>query len=142
MTHPRKLTRDAIKSRLDGLERSGKTLQGFGNRTQDFEPSELPAYSVLTPEEASERAGKSAALDRHLSVLIVIAIDASKAEDVDDELDAWAELVEQGLKELPIGAARRLTLNATSLDLPAVEDGELWIGYLAMEYDALIQDDQ
>lgn len=142
MTHPRKLTRDAIKERLAGLTLNGAELKPFGNRTQDFDPSELPAVSVLTPEETSGRVGKSAALDRTVPVLIVIAIDAAKADDVDDELDAWAELVELAMKPVPIGAARRFTLTATSLDLPGVAEGELWIGYLAMEYEAFIQDEQ
>ena len=95
-------------------------------------------WRVLTPEEASERADKSGNVDRRLSVLIVIAIDAEKADDVDDELDGWAELVEQALKQMPLGAAKRFTLTATSLDLPAVEEGETWVGYLAMEYEAEI----
>lgn len=142
MTHPRKLTRDAIKARVGGLELNGRELTPFVNRTQDFEPSELPAVSVLTPEETSERATKSGPLDRHLSVLVVVAIDASKADDVDDELDAWAELIEQVLKPTPVGAARRLTLTATSLDVPDVAEGDTWIGFVAMEYDAFIQDEQ
>ena len=138
MTHPRKLTRDAVKARLAGITLNDVEINRFVNRTQDLDPSELPAAAVLTPEEASERADKSGNVDRRLSVLIVIAIDAEKADDVDDELDGWAELVEQALKQMPLGAAKRFTLTATSLDLPAVEEGETWVGYLAMEYEAEI----
>ena len=138
MTHPRKTTRDAVKERLAGITLNDVEINRFVNRTQDLDPSELPAAAVLTPEEASERADKSGNVDRRLSVLIVIAIDAEKADDVDDELDGWAELVEQALKQMPLGAAKRFTLTATSLDLPAVEEGETWVGYLAMEYEAEI----
>lgn len=138
MTHPRKQIRDAIKERLEGLELDGLELKPFANRTQNFDPSELPAVSVLTPEETSERADKSGALARTLSVLVVIAINAETAEDADDTLDGWAEVVELRLQPVPIGAARQITLKATSLDLPEVEAGELWIGYLAMEYEAFV----
>jgi hypothetical protein len=138
VTHPRKSTRDAVKERLAGLTLAGVELNRFVNRTQDLDPSELPAAAVLTPEETSERAGKSGALDRRLAVLIVIAIEAAKSDDVDDELDGWAELVEDRIKQMPIGPAKRMTLTATSLDLPAVEEGETWVGYLAMEYEAEI----
>lgn len=138
MTHPRKLTRDDVKERLKGIAYKGQELTRVVNRTQDLEPGELPAAAVVTPEETSKRATKGGELDRRFSVLIVIIIDAEKSDDVDDDLDAWAELVEDKLKLTPVGAAKRFTLTATSLDLPAVEEGEAWLGYLALEYQAEI----
>jgi hypothetical protein len=138
VTHPRKQTRDAIKERLKGIAYGGRELTVVVNRTQDLEPSQLPAVAVVTPEETSERADKGAALDRRLPVLVVLIIDASKSDDVDDDLDAWAELVEQQLKQTPIGAAKRFTLTGTSLELPPVEEGETWLGYLSLEYQAEI----
>jgi hypothetical protein len=138
VTHPRKLTRDAVKTRLAEISYDGRTLKRVVNRTEDLEHRDLPAAAVMTPEETSERADKAGALDRRLSVLIVIIIDAEAAKDVDDELDAWAELVEDRLRETPIGAAKRFTLTATSLDLPDVAEGETWLGFLSLEYEAEI----
>jgi hypothetical protein len=138
VTHPRKLTRDAVKVALADISYDGRTLKRVVNRTQDLEHSDLPAAAVVTPEETSQRADKSGTLDRSLSVLIVIVIDAEAADDVDDELDAWAELVEDRFKQTPIGAAKRFTLTATSLDLPDVAEGETWLGFLSLEYEAEI----
>ena len=138
MTHPRKTLRGALKARLAGVELNGLTLTPVTNRTKDLEATKLPIAAIVTEEETSERASKSGAIDRRVQVFIVLVIEVEDAKALDDDCDAWAELVEDRLKQVPVGGARCMTLRSTSLDLPPPEEGETWIAYLALEYEAEI----
>lgn len=136
MTHVRQQVRALAKQALSGLSIDSRTLNTYTNRIKDLEPSNLPSCVILTEDERSERAGKSAALDRTISVLFVVVIDAESSATIDDDLDAWAEAIELRLAAAP--PAARFTLTATNLDLPQPEEGQQWLGFMSLEYEAKV----
>lgn len=135
MTHVRQALREAVKAKLDVVALNGATLSVYTNRVKELSPDKLPAAVIITNEESSERYGKSAAIERTIQCSVAIVIDAEKAKDIDDELDAWAERVEAVLAG-PMGGARLFTLRATSLDIPDPEEGQEWLGFLFLDYEA------
>jgi hypothetical protein len=135
VTHVRRTLREAVKAKLESMTLEGATLSVYTNRVKELEPDKLPAAVIITDEESSERYGKSAALERTIQCSVAIVIDAEKAKDIDDELDAWAERVESVLAA-PMGDARLFTLRATSLDIPDPEEGQEWLGFLFLDYEA------
>lgn len=136
MTHPRQVVRERTKAALAELAVADRTACVYTNRVKDLVPEKLPAIVILTNEERSSRAAKSAPVDRTIQLILGIVIDADTSETIDDDLDAWAEAVEARLTASP--PATRCTLIATTLDVPEPEEGEDWLGFLFLEYEATV----
>lgn len=137
MTHARKALRQAVAQRLDGITRGHETLTVYTNRVKEVTPDKLPAAVIVTDSEQSESYSKSGDLQRSVQCSVVVMVDADRSDDIDDELDDWAERIELALSDLPIGGAHQFTLRSTSLDIPSPEDGgATWIGFLILDYAA------
>lgn len=139
MTHVRRTLREGVKERLEGLALSGETLSVYTNRVKEIHPDKLPAAVIVTEDETSERYAKPGSLQRTIRCSVVVMLDADRANDIDDELDDWSELVEMRLREVPVGGAQAFTLVSTALDIPDPEEGgATWIGFLILEYEATV----
>lgn len=129
--HVRKQLRDAIKIALEQIP----DLTVFTNRVKDV--SDLPYAVIITEDESSERVDKDDDLQRTIDVLIVVAIEGTADDPMDDDLDALAVLVEDKMNSL-FGLLDEMTLTATAMDNRPDEDGDQWYGFLVMNYQALV----
>ncbi len=136
MTHPRRLLRERSKAALADLDLAGATLNVYTNRVKELLEGHLPACVILTDDETSTRAGKAGTVDRTVRVTFAVMIDAEASSTLDDDLDDWAEQIEERLTASP--PAQRFTLVGTTLDLPEPEAGQMWIGFLFLEYEGQI----
>lgn len=136
MTHPRRLLRERSKAALTDLVLGDLTLNVYTNRVKELTEESLPACVILTEDETSTRASKGGDVDRTVSVTFALMIDAEASSTLDDDLDNWAEQIEERLAANP--PAQRFTLVGTTLELPEPEEGERWIGFLFLEYEGQI----
>lgn len=128
--HIRQQLRQAVKAKLETLDFASVST----NRVMDLKDADLPAAVIITEDESSERTDKRGGITRDISLLVVVIIDGS-TDTLDDDLDAWSELIEPLMRNVP--PARQIILTATGLDFRPDDEGEHWFGYLALEYQAL-----
>ncbi len=89
---------------------------------------------VLVRKDAKDnKADRGGDTERTIDLTVVIIIDGLSTT-IDDDLDDWAEALEAVLKDVP--PARNMQLVATALDVQSDEAGDLWFGYLALDYQA------
>jgi hypothetical protein len=141
MTHPRQTLRDATKALLEGIERDGTVLTFELARATEVQSKAgvtLAWGDISTPTEASARADKSGSLDRTVDLFISLQIDGDDPTVLQDELDAWAELIEDRLRTNTPAPAKRCTLTNTTLDRGLDEQGVKWLAFLDMQYAAQI----
>lgn len=138
MTHPRKTLRDSTKALLEGLTRADGAVLTFeiarAVEIQSKAGCTLAWGDISTPSETSERADKQGAVDRETDLMISVTIDGDDPTVLQDELDAWAELIEDRLRTTTPAPAKRCTLTNTTLDRSQDEQGVKWIAFLDMQY--------
>lgn len=128
--HVRKQIRDQLRTTLEGLG-----LRTFANRVAALGELELPAVTVLTEQETSERTSIDGVLKREIEVAIVVVFEGDTVS-LDDELDGQASRIEAALAASPPAATRLFVLESTSLELLSDEEGESWYGLMSMVYRA------
>ncbi len=130
----RKEVRDQIKaSLLHCVTFAGENV--FTSRSRKLDSHEMPAILIYTP---SERVGvfNASPLEYKRVCTVKIEIAAEGGDDIEDQLDDWAKLIEQAM-------VFHDTLNDTvdeiillSVDSEISSEGEKIIGGLALTYEA------
>jgi len=100
-TPKRTLIRQAVLAALEPLKLEGVT-EVFSNRVEQYSASHLPVVSCyFVNEETSPAAVQSNSYRRTLSLRIDIIVEAESG--IDDQLEQFQELVEEALKNNPLG---------------------------------------
>jgi hypothetical protein len=131
MPHTRKLIRDAVAEKVDGLPTTGgRVLIG---RTRPLDKNHQPALLIYAREETSDRPmdGNPASLGRELTLAIEGRVVTSSPPD--DLLDQIAFEVEGVMRDTELnGLVFDTLLTRTSVDV--VADGERHVGAIRLEY--------
>jgi len=130
MAHARTQLRDAIITRLTGLQSTAGSV--YGSRIRAFAPDELPAIVVLTDAEEIEP-NATGQLARAMEVNIRLL--AKAVDSLDDTLDTMAAEVETAMATgFPLGAGLSQQITLTALTVELNGDGDQPHGVMTLTY--------